>query len=157
MSDGKQAVVDIGNYDFKAAYEYYAVPKVSADAFLTAKITDFNDMNFISGEANIFFEGTYLGKTLLDVQQADTLTISLGVDKNVSVKREKQKGYTERQFIGSSQKDARHFVIDVKNRKSQAINLTIEDQIPVSTNSDISIEKQKEGFRKLNWTKLMGS
>ncbi|WP_343531468.1 mucoidy inhibitor MuiA family protein [Pedobacter sp.] len=150
LSDGKQAAVDIGNYDFKAAYEYYAVPKVSADAFLTAKITDFNDVNFISGEANIFFEGTYLGKTLLDVQQADTLTISLGVDKNVSVKREKQKGYTERQFIGSSQKDARHFVIDVKNRKSQAINLTIEDQIPVSTNSDISIEKQELSKAKLD-------
>lgn len=150
LSDGKQAAVDIGNYDFKAAYEYYAVPKVSADAFLTAKITDFNDINLISGEANIFFEGTYLGKTLLDVQQADTLTISLGVDKNVSVKREKQKGYTERQFIGSSQKDSRHFVIEMKNRKSQAINLTIEDQIPVATNSDISVEKQELSKAKLD-------
>lgn len=150
LSDGKQAAVDIGNYDFKAAYEYYAVPKAAADAFLTAKITDFNDINLISGEANIFFEGTYLGKTLLDVQQADTLTISLGVDKNVSVKREKQKGYTERQFIGSSQKDSRHFVIEVKNRKSQAINLTIEDQIPVATNSDISVEKQELSKAKLD-------
>ena len=150
LSDGKQAAVDIGNYDFKAVYEYYAVPKVSADAFLTAKITDFNDINLISGEANIFFEGTYLGKTLLDIQQADTLTISLGVDKNVSVKREKQKGYTERQFIGSAQKDSRHFVIEVKNRKSQAINLTIEDQIPVATNSDISVEKQELSKAKLD-------
>lgn len=150
LSDGKQAAVDIGNYDFKAVYEYYAVPKVSADAFLTAKITDFNDINLISGEANIFFEGTYLGKTLLDVQQADTLTISLGVDKNVSVKREKQKGYAERQFIGSSQKDSRHFVIEMKNRKSQAINLTIEDQIPVATNSDISVEKQELSKAKLD-------
>ena len=152
LSDGKQAAVDIGNYDFKAAYEYYAVPKVSADAFLTAKITDINDINLISGEANIFFEGTYLGKTLLEVQQADTLTISLGVDKNVSVKREKQKGYTERQFIGSSQKDSRHFVIEVKNRKSQAVNLTIEDQIPVTTNSDISVEKQELSKAKLDET-----
>lgn len=117
---------------------------------MTAKITDFNDINLISGEANIFFEGTYLGKTLLDVQQADTLTISLGVDKNVSVKREKQKGYTERQFIGSSQKDSRHFVIEMKNRKSQAINLTIEDQIPVATNSDISVEKQELSKAKLD-------
>jgi len=150
LSDGKQAAVDIGNYDFKADYEYYTVPKVSADAFLTAKITDFNDINLISGEANIFFEGTYLGKTLLDVQQADTLTISLGVDKNVSVKREKQKGYTERQFIGSSQKDSRHFIIEVKNRKSQAINLTIEDQIPVATNNDISVEKQELSKAKLD-------
>ena len=150
LSDGKQAAVDIGNYDFKADYEYYAVPKVTQDAFLTAKITDFNEVNLISGEASIFFEGTYLGKSLLDIQNTDTLTISLGADKNVSVKRDKQKGYTERQFIGSSQKDTRHFVIDVKNRKSQVVSLTIEDQLPVPTNSDITVEKQELSKAKLN-------
>jgi len=152
LSDGKQAAVDIGNYDFKAEYEYYAVPKVTNDAFLTAKITDFNEVNFISGEASIFFEGTYLGKSLLDIRNTDTLTISLGVDKNVSVRREKQKGFTERQFIGSSQKDTRHFVIDVKNRKSQAVNLTIEDQLPVTTNNDITVEKQELSKAKLDET-----
>lgn len=152
LSDGKQATVDIGNYDFKADYEYYAVPKVTPDAFLTAKITDFNEVNFISGEASIFFEGTYLGKSLLDISNTDTLTISLGVDKNVQVKREKQKGYTERQFIGSSQKDTRHFVIDVKNRKNQAVNLTIEDQLPIPSNSDITVEKQELSKAKLDET-----
>ncbi|MNJ97569.1 hypothetical protein D3C87_153200 [compost metagenome] len=152
LSDGKQATVDIGNYDFKADYQYYAVPKVTQDAFLTAKITDFNEVSFISGEANIFFEGTYLGKSLLDIQNTDTLTISLGVDKNVSVRREKQKGFTERQFIGSSQKDTRHFVIDVKNRKGQMVNLTIEDQLPVATNSDIAVEKQELSKAKLDET-----
>ncbi|WP_113637985.1 mucoidy inhibitor MuiA family protein [Nubsella zeaxanthinifaciens] len=162
LSDGKYAAVDIGNYDFKADYEYYAIPKVTPDAFLTAKITDLNEVNLISGEASIFFEGTYLGKSLLDVQNSDTLTISLGVDKNVSIKREKQKGFTERQFIGSSQKDTRHFIIDVKNKKSQAINITIEDQVPVSTNSDITVERQEiskakfdETSGKLTWQLLL--
>lgn len=133
-------------------FSFDAIPKVTPDAFLTAKITDLNEVNLISGEASIFFEGTYLGKSLLDVQNADTLTISLGVDKNVSIKREKQKGFTERQFIGSSQKDTRHFVIDVKNKKSQAINITIEDQVPVSTNSDITVERQEISKAKLDET-----
>jgi hypothetical protein len=143
LSDGKQFSVDIGNYDFNADYEYYAAPKISSEAFLTAKINGFNDINLISGEANIFFEGTFLGKTLLDIQNAsDTLTLSLGVDKNVLIKREKQKDFNERQFIGSSQRDSRHFVIDIKNRKSQVVNLIVQDQLPVSTNNDITVEKQ---------------
>ncbi len=150
LSDGKQATVEIGNYDFKADYEYYAVPKITSSAFLTAKIADFNEANLMSGEASIFFEGTYLGKSLLDIQLTDTLTLSLGVDKNVTVKREKQKAYNERQFLGSSQKDSRHFVIDVKNRKSQAINITIEDQLPISTNGDITVEKQELSKAKLD-------
>ncbi len=144
LSDGKQFTVDIGSYNFKADYEYFAVPKISSEAFLTAKITDFNDINLISGEANIFFEGTFLGKTLLDLQNvADTLTFSLGVDKNVVLKREKQKDFNEKQFIGSNQRDNRHFVIDVKNKKGQAINLIVQDQLPVSTSGEITIEKQE--------------
>lgn len=142
LSDGKQFTVDIGNYDFDANYEYYAAPKFSSDAFLTAKINGFSDINLISGEANIFFEGTFLGKTLLDLQNAaDTLTFSLGVDKNVVIKREKQKEFNEKQFIGAYQRDNRSFLIDIKNRKSQAINLIVQDQLPVSTNGDITIEK----------------
>lgn len=142
LSDGKQFTVDIGNYDFNASYEYYTAPKFSSDAFLTAKIEGFSDINMISGEANIFFEGTFLGKTLLDLQNAsDTLTFSLGVDKNVVIKREKQKEFNEKQFIGSYQRDNRSFLIDIKNRKSQAINLIVQDQLPVSTNGEITIEK----------------
>ncbi|MDQ7948987.1 MAG: mucoidy inhibitor MuiA family protein [Pedobacter sp.] len=163
LSDGKQFSVEIGDYDFKADFEYYAAPKLSEDAFLTAKLNSFSDINLISGEANIFFEGTYLGKTLLDVQQAsDTLTISLGVDKNVVIKRERQKDFNEKQFIGSAQKDTRSFIIDIKNRKSQPINLIVEDQLPVSTSSEISIEKQEiskarydEANGKLSWSLVL--
>ncbi|WP_316772794.1 mucoidy inhibitor MuiA family protein [Pedobacter frigiditerrae] len=163
LSDGKQFAVEIGDYDFKADYEYYSAPKLSEEAFLTAKINGFSEANLISGEANIFFEGTYLGKTLLDVQNSsDTLTLSLGTDKNVIIKREKQKDFNERQFIGSSQKDSRSFIIDIKNRKSQAINLIIEDQLPISTNGDITVERQEiskarydETNGKLTWQMLL--
>jgi len=153
LSDGKQFAVEIGDYDFKADYEYFAAPKLSEEVFLTAKINGFTEANLISGEANIFFEGTYLGKTLLDVQNSsDTLTLSLGTDKNVIIKREKQKDFNERQFIGSSQKDSRSFIIDIKNRKSQAINLIIEDQLPISTNGDITVEKQEISKAKYDET-----
>ncbi len=163
LSDGKQFSVDIGNYDFTADYEYYAAPKISEDAFLTAKINGFGEAKLIAGEANIFFEGTYLGKTLLDVQNsADTLTISLGVDKNVIIKREKQKDFNERQFIGSSQKDSRSFMIDIKNRKSQLVKLIVEDQLPISTSSDIMVDRQEiskakydEATGKLTWSLVL--
>ncbi|RZL51078.1 MAG: mucoidy inhibitor MuiA family protein [Pedobacter sp.] len=151
LSDGKQFAVEIGDYEFKAEYEYFAAPKLSEDAFLTAKINGFGEVNLISGEANIFFEGTYLGKTLLDVQNSsDTLTLSLGTDKNVVIKREKQKDFNEKQFIGSSQRDSRSFIIDIKNKKSQSINLIIEDQLPISTSGDITVDKQEISNAKYN-------
>ena len=73
-NDGKTYTADINSYELNASYEYYAAPKLDADAYLTAKIVDWQELNLLPGEANLFFEGTYLGNSSLDVMNAsDTL------------------------------------------------------------------------------------
>lgn len=143
-SDNKSYTVDMEVYSLPAFYQYYCVPKIDKDAFLMANITDWEKYNLLEGEANIFFEETYIGKTLLDVRYAeDTLQISLGRDKNVSVNREKIKDFTTKQFIGSKKEETRAWLTTVKNNKSQEINMMILDQVPVSTLEEIEILVQK--------------
>ncbi len=150
-SNGKLITAEIGTYDIPATFNYTAIPKLSDKVNLTAKITDFNKYNLISGEASIFFDGTFLGTTPLNVaQSADTLSVSLGNDKSVIVTREKQTDFKEKQFFGSSQKVTRDFLITIKNRKNKIIDLTVYDQLPVSTNETISIEKQDISGAELN-------
>jgi len=152
-SDNKSYAVDIDSYDLPAFYQYYSVPKVDKTAFLTANITDWEKYNLLEGEANIFFEGTFVGKSLLDVRYAsDTLQISLGRDKNVSVTREKIKDFTSKKFIGSKKEEARAWDIIVKNNKSQAINMVVYDQVPVSTLDEIKVEISKTSGAKQNST-----
>lgn len=141
MSDNKNYTVDIEAYNLPAMYQYYCVPKIDRDAFLIARITDWEKYNLLEGEANMFFEDTYVGKTLLDVRYAsDTLDISLGRDKNVSVNREKIKDYTTKQLLGNKKEETRAWKITVKNNKSQEINMVILDQVPVSALEEIEIE-----------------
>ncbi len=140
-SDNKSYSVDIDAYNLSAFYQYYCVPKIDKDAFLIANITNWEKYNLLEGEANIFFEGTYIGKTLLDVRYAtDTLQVSLGRDKNVNVKREKVNEFISKKFIGSKKEESRGWDIDVKNNKSQRINMLVYDQVPVSTLEEIKIE-----------------
>jgi uncharacterized protein (TIGR02231 family) len=105
-NDGKQYSVEIDQVTTNATYQYYAAPKLSTDVFLTARITDWTKYNFLSGEANLFFEGTFIGKSKLDTRAAnDTLSLSLGVDKNIVVKRMMQTELNDKQGIfGSSKK-----------------------------------------------------
>jgi len=139
-SDNKNYSVDIEFYDLPAIYQYYCVPKIDKDAFLIAKIIDWEKYNLLEGEANVFFEDTYVGKTLLDVRFAsDTLEISLGRDKKVSVNREKIKDFTTKQFIGNKKEETRTWKTTVKNNKNQEINMIILDQVPVSTAADIEV------------------
>lgn len=143
-TDGKQYTVDINELDLDATYQYAVVPKVSTDVFLTAKLTDWNKYNFLSGEANLFFEGTFIGKSLINTAAtADTLNLSLGADKNIVVTRTSLKDLAEKQSLSSNRKETRDWQIEVKNRKSQPVDLLIEDQVPVSQNSSIEVETQE--------------
>ena len=143
-TDGKQYLVEIKNFDIDATYQYAVVPKISTDVFLTAKVIDWNKYNFLSGQANIYFEGTYIGKSFINTSSmADTLGLSLGVDKNIVVTRKPAKEFTEKQGLGSNKKDTRDWKIEIKNRKNQLVNLLVEDQVPVSKNSSIDVETQE--------------
>lgn len=150
-SDGKQYSVAINEVSTNATYQYYVAPKLSTDVFLTAQLTDWNKYNFLSGEANLFFEDTFIGKSLIDTHATgDTLNLSLGVDKNIVVTRTLQKDMTGRQALSSNRKDVRDWLITVKNRKSQPAALLVEDQIPVSQNSGIDVEPQEISGAKLD-------
>ncbi|MCU0390628.1 MAG: mucoidy inhibitor MuiA family protein [Thermoflexibacter sp.] len=164
-TDGKEYGVEMKNYELNAQYEYYATPKLDATAFLVAYVTGWEEFNLMQGEANLFFEGEYLGKTNLNVNSNnDTLDISLGRDRNITVTRTKLKNFTNRQWIGSNKTESRGFEINVKNKKKQAINIVIEDQVPVSTNKEIEIEVQEVSSAdwdkekgKLTWKFKLGS
>jgi hypothetical protein len=150
-SNNKNFSVDLDTYSLPANYVYYSVPKIEKNAYLISNILDWEKYNLLEGEANIFFEDTYIGKSLLDVRYAtDTLQISLGQDKNVSIQREKIKEYTSSKFIGKNKRELIGWKTIIKNNKNEAINMIVLDQIPVSTLEEISIEIEEISKGKLN-------
>ena len=163
LNDGKTSTVEMKTMEVPALYEYYCAPKLETDVFLTAKITDWSDLNLLEGESNLFFEGTYLGKAMINPKTAtDTLSISLGRDKNIVVKRTSIKEFSKKQFLGSNKIDYRTFEISIRNNKKQSINLIVEDQFPLSTMKEVEVDKieNKEAdldseTGKLKWTILL--
>ncbi len=140
LSNGKNLTIDIESYSIPALYQYFCTPKIEKSAYLLARIVDWEKYNLIEGEANVYFEDTFTGKSLLDVRyMTDTLTISLGIDKGVSVNREIQKQFTTKQSLGTKKEETRSWLITVKNNKQQEINLTVYDQIPVSALEEIEV------------------
>ncbi len=140
-SENKSFSIDMVSYNIPASYQYYSIPKINNNAYLLANITNWEQYNLMEGEANIFFEDTYIGKTVVDTRYiADTLQLSLGIDKNVTVNREKLKDYREKQFIGNKQEETKDWELTVKNNKNQEISLLLLDQVPVSTLKEIEVK-----------------
>jgi hypothetical protein len=147
LSDGESNSVEIKDVLIPADYQYYCAPAFDKDAFLTAKIIDWESLNLLEGEANLFFEGTYLGKSLINPMiNTDTMEISLGRDKGILITRVKLKDFSKKQFLGSNRIEQRTWEISVRNNKKQPINLILQDQYPISNRKEISVERiENEG------------
>ncbi len=150
-SDNKNYSVDMLVYQVPAFFQYYSVPKIEKEAYLIANVTDWEKYNLLEGETNIFFEGTFVGKSLLDVRFAsDTLQLSLGKDKNVIVNREIEKDFETRQFIGLKKEESKSWKTTIKNNKNQEINMIVLDQVPISKLDDIEVDIQNISGGKFN-------
>jgi len=150
-NDGKLYTVDISSYELKALYEYYSVPKLDQSAYLTAKVIDWQELNLLPGQANLFFEGTFLGNSFLDVMNAgDTLRLSLGKDKGVVIKRTLLKDFSSKKFLGSNKTDTRQYEIAIRNNKQQSVNIIVEDEFPISTQKEIEVQNRKYDGAKLD-------
>ena len=142
--NGQIQTVEIQRLQAPADYKYVTLPKKSLLAFLTANITNWAELSLQSGETTLYFENSFVGKTYLNVNQVtDTLTMSLGTDNSIIVKREKRKDFTSRKVIGANKTETNSFLISVRNNKSTPVRITVKDQIPVSSNSSITVEAEE--------------
>jgi len=139
-SSNKRVNVKVQKWELPATYRYYAVPKIDPNAFLQARITGWEDLNLLRGAVNIFFEGTYVGKSYLNPSNLnDTLDISLGRDKNIVIERKKIKDKNSTAVFGGTKKMNVAWNISVRNNTEDAISLVIKDQLPLSNRKDIEV------------------
>ncbi|MBC7422912.1 MAG: mucoidy inhibitor MuiA family protein, partial [Ferruginibacter sp.] len=104
-TNGKAQTALLKEYEVPATYQFYAVPKLDKEVFLLAKIADWEKLNLLPGEANIIFEGTYIGKSFIDPSSTqDTLNLTMGKDKRVVIKREKLMDFSSVKFLGANKK-----------------------------------------------------
>lgn len=144
--DGKDHLVTARLYDVNASYEYFVAPGADEDVFLMARVTNWQDLSLLSGKTNIFYEGTYVGQGYIDAQETkDTLNISMGRDKKIIVRKERDKSMRSRKFIGSNIKEEYGYSITIRNTRKEPVNVVVMDQAPLTTDRDISIESVETG------------
>jgi len=140
-ANGKDQGVVLKEYKVPCGYQYYAAPGLDKDAYLLGQMPGWEKLNLLAGEANIIMEGTYIGKSYIDPNSTlDTLSLTLGRDKRVVVKREKVTDYSSVKFLGSNKKQVNTYEITVKNNKKENIQLLLKDQYPIPSTKDIETE-----------------
>lgn len=141
ISNDKTNTIIFKETKLSSTFEYQTIPLLTEHVFLIGKVNDWYKTDLLDGEANIYLENSYVGKSMINTQQfKDTLDISFGVDNNINVKREKLTDFSESQLIGVNRKVTMAYRVTIRNNKSYPINAKVFDQIPVTTTKEIQVE-----------------
>lgn len=151
LSNGKVTVTEVGRYQLPAEYQYMGIPRADKEAFLVVDATGWQTYNLLEGEANVYFDNSFVGKTILDPNvPSDTLHFSMGRDNSIRIQRVKVADKSTRRFLASSQEQDMTWRITVKNTRNENIAMTLKDQIPVSQNSGITVTTEELSGGSLN-------
>jgi uncharacterized protein (TIGR02231 family) len=158
-SEKRDYLLEISHSNLEASYIYQTIPKIDAKAYLIAKVKDWESLRLIEGDANVFFNETYVGRTYIDPLSAgDTLDLSLGPDPAIQITRVKKKDFNTRKFIGLQLVENFVYEIDVRNLNKNPIQIEVFDQIPIAQQEEIQISLEdksgasyKESVGKLSW------
>ena len=141
VSQEKEQYVILDKKNVEANYKYHTVPKLNNQVFLMAFVKNWQNLNLISGEANIYFEDNYIGKTNITSNYVkDEFPISLGVDERIVVKRIKLEDKTAQKSFNSNKWETESYEISIRNNTKENIELEVLDQIPLSENQKITVK-----------------
>ena len=124
-----------------AQYLYKSAPRLLDESFLTARLTNWDNLNLIPGEMEVYLQGQFVGKGNMPTEYyTDTLSLALGQDQGVAVTRKPEYQYTSHHFLGSKVRETRAYDITVRNNKQVPVDIEINDQIPHPVVDRIDIE-----------------
>jgi uncharacterized protein (TIGR02231 family) len=139
---GETKRVQIDTMDLAPALVVRTVPKREEKAYLYAKITTAKGAPLLPGQVSLFRDAVFVGNGRLPLlAPEEEHELGFGVDDSIRVRyalaEEKR---SETGIISTSKTDARSYRISVKNQHERPIQVSVLDQIPVSQNTDITVE-----------------
>lgn len=145
LGNGKVQNIELKTNTVKAEIKHYAVPKLEQEVFVLAEIADWQKLGLLSGKASVTYDDTYVGETVINATSvAEKLTLTLGTDQRVSLKREKLQDLSSRKFLGKDTQQEFVYKITVKNNQTRPIKMVLKDQYPLTNQKEIQVERLDE-------------
>lgn len=134
-------MVDITTYDLTPEYLYRCAPKKEEQVYSIARIKEWEKLNLIDGEASIYNNGAFLGKTYIkpsDIE--DYLELPMGVMENIFVKHKLLSELSSKKFLAGGTVSTFDYEIKIKNISAEKVTVEVIDQVPVSETSSVKAD-----------------
>jgi uncharacterized protein (TIGR02231 family) len=142
-SDGSPHRSAVTMLDLGARLDYVTAPKIAAEAYLRARVTNSSAFVLLPGWANIFHDADFVGRTYLEtIAPNEEFEAQLGVDDRVKVERELSGRTVDKTLIGNTRRTQFAYTITLINLLATPARVTVLDQLPVSRHEAIKVKLQ---------------
>jgi len=161
-SDNTVQKVPVTSAPLNAITEYATTPKLQQTAFLNARVMNTTEFPLLSGQMNVFLNGTFVATSRLDTTMPEeNFELALGADEGISVEHKRLNTFTEETGMFSKDHQITYeYLITIQNNKQTAERIIVTDQVPVSRHEKIVVKVQTPPVKelkpddegKLKWT-----
>ncbi len=164
LAAGKRREITLPTVQLAARPEYLAIPRLSEDVFLQAKVAGWEGLQ-LPDKAMVYHQGMYVGSTDLDDRAYnDSLEVALGHDELLVVGRAKLEDFSSNVGLSDKRRTRLTYELNVRNRHPEAVRIRILDQVPISEEKEISVKvletsgaQLDERSGKLTWVLPLAS
>ncbi len=126
--------------ELPAHYEHYLAPRQGQEVLLLARLPLSDSLPQLPGQTQIYFENSLVNSLWLEFSaDNDTLDLPLGVDKALVVKFNAAPVLADKKRFGNTAIKNYGYELEVKNNRNQAVNLVVQDQLPITAQKEIEI------------------
>ena len=140
-ANGNPTMVDIQEFEIPVEFINTVYPTASPDAALTAKFIENRHYNLPAGDADLFLDDVYIGKVHVKPSSwQENAELDFGSDKQIQVKREIVKSNHMNVRLSGNERTMYEYSYEYVNKKDSPVDVTIMDQVPVSSDREISVD-----------------
>ncbi|MBK7876812.1 MAG: DUF4139 domain-containing protein [Planctomycetes bacterium] len=151
LSRAEPTTVLVGAAELAIAPERYCVPALDATVWLRAKAKNTSPWTLLPGTAAVFFGTDYFGDAHIDtIQPGQELTLHLGADPAVTVKREQIEDLVkEPGFLSSRKSKLDTWRVHLENHggvganKDGSVDVIVRESLPKSRDDRVEVELSK--------------
>lgn len=141
LPNGRPIKMEVSRSELKIALHYSASPSLSKNTYVSGEIQNTSSTPFLPGAVRVYREGSFIGKSKFNfVAEGEYAEIYMGLEDRIKVTKTLDVKNSATTYFKNKKVLKLGYQIDVQNYLDRAIQIEIQDQIPVSQDQDTKVK-----------------
>lgn len=140
-SDGSPSKFYLARISPAVDLSYLSIPKHTDTVFRLLKVVNVGAAPLLPGQASLFFNDEYIGKTQLSYTPAEgEIDLLMGIEERIEVTRELTSRTVDKKILKDDRVVSYAYEVKLKNLLDETAEVELREQLPISRHEEIKVK-----------------